>query len=52
MESASTERGKEQTMTLEQMRSVDIRTVNPDELCDRKNVRIDSRQPRTKRMVE
>ena len=38
-------------MTLEQMRSVDIRTVNPDELCDRKNVRIDSRQPRTKRIA-
>ena len=38
-------------MTLEQMRSVDIRTVNPDELCDRRNVHIDSRQPREKRIA-
>ena len=38
-------------MTLEQMRSVDVRTVDPSTLRDRSTVRIDSRQPRGKRVA-
>lgn len=37
-------------MTLDEMRKVDIRTVDPATLHDRRDVRIDSRQPREKRM--
>lgn len=33
-------------MTLDEMRKVDIRTVDPATLHDRRDVRIDSRQPR------
>ena len=35
-------------MTLDEMRKVDIRTVDPN---DRRDVRIDSRQPREKRIA-
>ena len=35
-------------MTLDEMRKVDIRTVDPATLHDRRDVRIDSRQPREK----
>ena len=38
-------------MTLYEMRNVDIRTVDPATLHDRKDVRIDSRQPREKRIA-
>ena len=38
-------------MTLDEMRNVDIRTVDPATLHDRKDVRIDSRQPREKRIA-
>ncbi len=38
-------------MTLEEMRSVDVRTVNPSTLHDRRDVRIDSRQPKQKRIA-
>lgn len=38
-------------MTLEEMRNVDVRTVDPATLHDRKNVHIDSRQPRQKRIA-
>ncbi len=38
-------------MTLDEMRKVDIRTVDPATLHDRRDVRIDSRQPREKRML-
>lgn len=38
-------------MTLEEMRNVDVRTVDPSTLHDRRNVRIDSRQPRQKRIA-
>lgn len=38
-------------MTLDEMRKVDIRTVDPATLHDRRDVRIDSRQPREKRIA-
>ena len=38
-------------MTLDGMRKVDIRTVDPATLHDRRDVRIDSRQPREERIV-
>lgn len=38
-------------MTLEEMRNVDVRTVDPATLRDRRDVRIDSRQPRDKRIA-
>lgn len=38
-------------MTLEEMRNVDVRTVDPSTLHDRKNVHIDSRQPKQKRIA-
>lgn len=37
-------------MTLEQMRNIDIRTVDPSTLRDRKDVKIDRRLPREKRI--
>lgn len=38
-------------MTLDEIRKVDIRTVDPATLHDRRDVRIDSRQPREKRIA-
>lgn len=38
-------------MTLEEMRNLDVRTVDPATLHDRRDVRIDSRQPRDKRIA-
>lgn len=38
-------------MTLEEMRNVDVRTVDPDTLHDRKDVHIDRRQPKQKRIA-
>ena len=38
-------------MTLDEMRKVDIRTVDPATLHERRDVRIDSRQPREKRIA-
>lgn len=38
-------------MTLEEMKNIDIRTVDPETLHDRKDIRIDSRQPREKRIA-
>lgn len=35
-------------MTLDEMKKVDIRTVDPATLHDRRDVRIDSRQPKEK----
>lgn len=39
-------------MTIEQMKNMDIRTVDPATLVDRKTVRIDSRLPRDKRVTQ
>ena len=38
-------------MTLDEMKKVDIRTVDPATLHDRRDVRIDSRQPKGKRIA-
>lgn len=38
------------TMTLEQMKNVDIRTVNPDDLVDIGDVKIDLGQPKSERI--
>lgn len=38
-------------MTLEEMKNVDIRTVNPETLRERENVRIDARKPKKERIV-
>lgn len=38
-------------MTLEEMKHVDIRTVDPETLHDRSEVHIDTRQPRAKRVA-
>lgn len=38
-------------MTLDEMKKVDIRTVDPATLHDRRDVRIDSRQPKEKRIA-
>ena len=37
-------------MTIEQMRNVDVRTVDPSTLVDRKTVQMDNRMPREKRV--
>jgi RecJ-like exonuclease len=39
-------------MTIEQMKSLDVRTVDPATLVDRKTVKIDSRLPREKRVSQ
>lgn len=39
-------------MTIEQMKNMDVRTVDPAALVDRKTVRIDSRLPREKRVTQ
>lgn len=38
-------------MTLNEMRNVDVRTVDPTTLRDRKDVHIDRRQPKQKRIA-
>ena len=38
-------------MTLDEMKNVDIRTVDPETLCERENVRIDSRKSKKERIA-
>ena len=41
-----------QTMTLNQMKSVDIRAVNPDDLVDLRDIKIDLDMPQKERKID